>query len=138
MSGLAAILAGHHPVGVHRWHAHFAVADVRHAVEHAHWRFAYVDGALAQTKAEVLAALGESLAFPGHFGRNLDALNDCLRDVEEKTLLLWDDWAIVARQEPEGFEGLLAVLRGRAGDSPEFGVLLRGEGPDIDGVTSID
>ena len=33
MSGLAAVLAGHEPAGVYRWHAAFDVPEVRHTVE---------------------------------------------------------------------------------------------------------
>ncbi len=35
----------------------------------------------AQTKEDLLSALAEELEFPSHFGRNWDALNDCLRDL---------------------------------------------------------
>ena len=34
--------------------------------------------------------LATSLAFPAYYGRNLDALNDCLTDICEPTLLVID------------------------------------------------
>lgn len=34
----------------------------------------------AATRKDVLQAFGEALAFPGHYGANLDALNDSLHD----------------------------------------------------------
>lgn len=40
------------------------------------------DCTAADSKAAVLAALGEGLHLPSHFGRNLDALYDCLTDLE--------------------------------------------------------
>ena len=79
MSGLAAVLAGHEPAGVYRWHAAFDVPEVRHTVEQTDHRFGYVDGWVAGTKAEVLAAIGEALGFPDTYGQNLDALEDSLR-----------------------------------------------------------
>ena len=40
------------------------------------------DCAAAHDKASVLAALGEGLKLPAHYGRNLDALYDCLTDLK--------------------------------------------------------
>lgn len=36
----------------------------------------------ADSKAEVLAALGKGLQLPDYYGKNLDALYDCLTDLE--------------------------------------------------------
>ena len=97
MSGLAKILAHHHDSGVYLWHAAFPPSEVEHAVEKAGWRFAYVDGWHDQTRKEFLAAIGAALGFPDHFGKNLDALNDSLRDLPGPTVLLWDGWCTLAR-----------------------------------------
>ena len=40
------------------------------------------DCAAAHDKASVLAALGEGLKLPAHYGCNLDALYDCLTDLK--------------------------------------------------------
>ena len=76
-------------------------------------------------------------SFPDYYGRNLDALWDCLTDLAEPTVLLWDGWGPFAHAEPEGFEALLTVLRDRSAARPPFSVLLRGAGPDVD-VPSLD
>lgn len=130
MSGLAAVLAGRQLPGVHRWESALDVADVRHAVEHAGWAFGYVDGAALDTVAAVLRAVGEALAFPEHYGRNLDALNDCLRDLARPTVLLWDAWGGVAHADPRRFTVLVDLLGNRAAGDPEVEVLLRGPGPE--------
>jgi RNAse (barnase) inhibitor barstar len=134
VSGLAAILAGHLDRGVYRWHAAFPSEEVAHAVEHAGWGFGYVDGWQHQTKAEFLAAIGEALAFPGHYGRNLDALNDCLRDLEVSTVLLWDGWATLAREDAAAFAAVRSIL---GEHTATLTTLLRGEGPELD-VPSLD
>jgi RNAse (barnase) inhibitor barstar len=36
----------------------------------------------------VLAAIARALSFPAHFGHNQDALIDCLRDVDDRALVL--------------------------------------------------
>lgn len=129
MSGLAAVLAGRHTPGVHRWESALDVAAVQHAVEHAGWAFGYVDGVGLETRAEVLRAIGSALAFPAHYGANLDALNDCLRDLPTRTVLLWDAWSGFARAEPTRFRVVVEVLGDRGATDPAVEVLLRGEGP---------
>lgn len=129
MSGLAAVLAGRHPTGVHRWESALETAEVRHAVEHAGWAFGYVDGAALADLSGVLRAIGEGLAFPAHYGRNLDALNDCLRDLPGPTVLLWDAWGGFARAEPRRFGVVTRVLGERDAGDPPLEVLLRGPGP---------
>lgn len=137
MSGLAAVLAGRHAPGVLRWHAAFAPDDVAHTVTHAGWGFGHLDGVTASTKVEVLSALGRVLAFPSYYGENLDALADCLADLD-RTVLLWDEWAYLARADEGAFQAVLDVLEERADDtSRPFVVLLRGDGPDLD-VPSLD
>ncbi|HWJ66238.1 MAG TPA: barstar family protein [Nocardioides sp.] len=130
MSGLAAVLAGRHDPGVHRWESGLDVADVRQAVEHAGWRFAYVDGAGLEALPDVLRRIGEALAFPATYGQNLDALNDSLRDLPGRTVLLWDAWSGLARAEPRRFAVLVAVLGRRDAAGPAVEVLLRGAGPE--------
>lgn len=152
MSGLAGVLAGHIAPGVYRWHAAFDVADVRHTVEHAGWRFGYVDGWRAQTKSEFLTAIGETFTFPDHYGHNFDALTDCLREVATKAVsgdmpgavpgvvLLWDGWGPFAVDDPRGFALARQVLADRVASTSagSFVVLLRGEGPEPAGITSLD
>lgn len=42
-----------------------------------------IDGRGAVDKAALMARLAAELRFPNHFGHNLDALFDCLRDLDE-------------------------------------------------------
>jgi RNAse (barnase) inhibitor barstar len=139
VSGLAGLLAGHHPPGVYQWHAAVGPEDVRHAVEKAGARFAYVDGWTHQGKSELLEALADALAFPESFGHNFDALADCLRDIDgDPLVLLWDGGGPLARSDRRAFDVAADILAGRTteGRSP-MSVLLRGEGPEID-VPSLD
>lgn len=129
MSGLAAVLAGRHAPGVHRWESALDVDSVRHAAEIAGWGFGYVDGVGLDARADVLRALGDALAFPDHYGDNLDALNDCLRDLSGPTVLLWDAWSGFARAEPRWFRLVVEVLGERGAADPAVEVLLRGAGP---------
>jgi hypothetical protein len=136
MSGLAAVLAGRHDAGVHRWHNALHVPDVQHAVEHAGWTFGYVDGVALESKQEILGAISTALDCAEH--ADVDALDKCLGDLSERTVLLWDGWGSLARADESTFESVCRVLRSRADSNPCLEVLLRGPGPDEMGIESLD
>lgn len=133
--GLEHLLAGRTPPGVYRWHSSLSEQDAAAAAERAGWRLARL-GRVVDTREEALAALGETLGFPEHYGRNLDALWDCLRDLPAPTILLWDGWGRLARSAGSDVRRLLGVLGDRAAQGG-FAVLLRGDGPDL-GIPVLD
>lgn len=137
MSGLAGVVAGHIKPGVYRWHAAFQPPEVQHTVEHAGWNFGYVDGWHDQSKTEVLQAVGAALEFPDRYDGNLDGLWDCLTELSEPTVLLWDGWGCLARSDEDAFQKMMRLFADRAQTGPPFAALLRGEGPDVD-VPSLD
>ena len=49
--------------------------------------YALIDGALIETREQLHETLARQLAFPEHYGRNLDALFDCLSDIHEDSEL---------------------------------------------------
>ena len=140
MSGLAGLLAGKVDPGVYRWHTELAAADLSESVTGAGWSLAQIAD-VAETKDEVLSAIGSALGFPAHFGRNLDALWDSLRDLSAPTVLLWETWGSAAYADRDGFDRIVRVLQDRAAeiseDRPAFTVLLRGDGPETD-LTDLD
>lgn len=143
MSGLAAVLAARHEPGVFRWHAAFEATEVGHAVEHAGWRFGHLDAWPTDSKAEFLERVGPALGFPDTFGKTLDALADSLSDIGSDgvgTVLLWDGWGPFAHTDEAGFADVMKVLNARAVDESRgpFVVLLRGDGPELPAVTSLD
>ncbi|WP_170219432.1 barstar family protein [Nocardioides litoris] len=123
MSGLAGLLAGRVAPGAWTWRATYDAEEVRRAVEGAGRPFAHLDGVRVESVPELHGALAEALGFPEWYGRNLDALAECLRDVPAETVLLWDSWAPLARAEPRVFTLAVDLLGER------LSVLLRGEGP---------
>ncbi len=141
MSGLAGILAGRREPGIFRWHGAFDTPDVQHTVEHAGWRFVYLDGWGGESKEEFLEGITKAFGFAADAARNFDALADALADVGvgDSAVLLWDGWGPFARADERAFSVALSVLgtRVNADRGGKFTVLLRGEGPDL-GVRSID
>lgn len=142
MSGLAALLAGRVPTGTYRWHGGFDVADVRHTVEHAGWAFVPLDGVRIESKEEFLEAAGAALELPEHAKDSFDALGDLLQDLDpdKGTVVLWDSWGPFARADENAFKVALTVLgtRVNAERKAPFAVLLRGDGPEPSGVSSLD
>lgn len=62
----------------------YRVEDLMQAAENAGQHFLYADLSAAQSKQEVLDKIAESFLFPSHFGKNLDALYDCMTDLVHK------------------------------------------------------
>lgn len=83
-----------------------------------------------RTRDDVHAALAEALSFPGYHGHNLDALDDCLRDVAEfeygsdpaaaGTVLAIDDGDRLVAIDPEFAHAVLDSYAGAA----QYGALL--------------
>jgi len=80
------------------------------------WDVAVVPGA-ADDDA-LWDGLASALGLPGWFGRNLDALDEVLRDHVGPTALVLARWRVYARARPERFAVLLHLLRDWATPDP--------------------
>ncbi len=129
---LGSVFAADLVPGVHRWSSALDVAYVRGVIRRGGWRFAHLDGAQAVTVADFHLAIAAALCFPPYYGRNLDALAECLDDCDGSQVLLWDDWGDFARAEPR----VAAIAIDLLGAS-EVTTLLRGDGPSVPGVTPL-
>lgn len=68
-----------------------------------------------RTKSQFLGLLGRTLSFPSWFGRNWDALEDCLTDlswIEAPGLLIHvEGFSTYANADPDGFIILLDIFK---------------------------
>ncbi|MGH3853656.1 MAG: barstar family protein [Pseudonocardiaceae bacterium] len=62
------------------------------------------------SKAEALEAIGVALSFPAWYGRNLDALHDCLADLSGEHVLVWVGHRQLEADDPNAYQAILAVL----------------------------
>jgi RNAse (barnase) inhibitor barstar len=63
----------------------FRVEDLLEAAQAQGQHFLYASLAQADSKQDVLDALADGFMFPAHFGKNLDALYDCMTDLVHKS-----------------------------------------------------
>src|SRR5688500_17207850 len=82
----------------------YRVDDLMDTAQAVGQHFLYANLSSAQSKQEVLESIAESFLFPPHFGKNLDALYDCMTDLVHK-----------AGQQP----GFIVVLE-QLPDNPRF------------------
>ena len=63
----------------------YRVEDLQEAAQSVGQHFLYANLTAAQTKQDVMEAIAESFLFPSHFGKNLDALYDCMTDLVNRS-----------------------------------------------------
>lgn len=109
-------------------------------VQEARRRGAYahvVDGVHMRDKLSVMDGIAAAMSFPDWFGRNLDALYDCLTDLgwlpSGEHVLIWVSSGTLAAADPKGYLAIRSVLSdaqramGTAAERPDdrqFTVLL--------------
>jgi RNAse (barnase) inhibitor barstar len=67
-------------------------------------RVVRLDGSRIDSKDGLLTAVATALAFPHYFGHNWDALDECLGDIEEPTVVEWVEASSFARADPASYE----------------------------------
>ncbi|PPE66241.1 barstar family protein [Caldimonas caldifontis] len=98
----------------------FRVEDLMRAAQDTGQHFLYANLGQAQTKQEVLEGIAEAFLFPAHFGKNFDALYDCLTDLVNKSgpqpgfIVVLEQIPDNPRFDREAREQLLDVFRDAA------------------------
>ena len=78
----------------------------------------------ARSTPELYRALATALTLPAWFGANLDALWDCLADLQRPTALVLTGWDGFARAEPGDALRFLDLFAERTRQDPAFVVVL--------------
>ena len=98
----------------------FRVAELQQEAARLGQHFLYSYCAEAVTKQQVLASIAESFCLPKHFGKNFDALADCLTDLPHKCgpqpgfLVVLEQLPNTPKFDKEARETLLDVFRDAA------------------------
>lgn len=91
------------------------VSDAAHALAEARGQraLAHLVGPVT-SKADALDAIGVAMGCPSWYGRNLDALYDCLVDLSWQPagahVLIWSGHRQLQTADPDGYRAVLAVL----------------------------
>lgn len=98
----------------------YRVSDLQEAAQGLGHHFLYANLAEAQSKQDVLDLIGAQFTLPSHFGKNFDALYDCMTDPLHKSGLQ-PGFIVVLEQIPahvkfdkEAREQLLDIFRDTA------------------------
>lgn len=124
--------------GVIRWTADVPVSALEDAAAELGRRSVLLDGNDVEDRQSFLRLCEVAFALPEWFGRNWDALEECLTDLDEPAgvVVLWTDWALFAESEPDEYATALDVFDGAARtlgiDGTPFAVLLIGDDEDVD------
>ena len=96
------------------------VEDLMDAAQGASQHFLYANLTTAQSKQDVLEGIAQAFMFPAHFGKNLDALYDCMTDLVHKSgsqpgfVVVLEQLPDNPRFDREAREQLLDVFRDAA------------------------
>lgn len=117
---LADVLDGRTPPGVLSWPAARPVADALAAARAVGWQAALLDLEGAADKADFMDRAAAALRLPEWFGRNWDALADCLTDLSwcparGGRLLAVRAWQGYAAADPDGWHAAEGVLADAVG-----------------------
>ena len=98
----------------------YRVDDLMKAAEAAGQHFLYANLSQAQSKQDVLEQIAAAFTFPVHYGKNLDALYDCMTDLVHKSgqqsgfVVVLEQLPDNPRFDREAREQLLDVFRDAA------------------------
>jgi len=96
------------------------ICDLQDAAAALGHHFLYANLAHAQTKQDVLELIATQFTFPPHFGKNFDALYDCMTDPLHKSgpqpgfVVVLDQIPVTPKFDKEVREQLLDIFRDAA------------------------
>ena len=98
----------------------FRVQELQDAATQLGQHFLYANLSSAQSKQDILDMVAAQYTFPAHFGKNFDALYDCLTDLVHKSgpqpgfIVVLEQIPALAKFDKEAREQLLDIFRDTA------------------------
>ena len=98
----------------------FRVQDLQETAQALGQHFLYANLAAAQSKQDVLDLIAQQFMLPAHFGKNFDALYDCMTDPVHKSgpqpgfIVVLEQIPSTAKFDKEAREQLLDIFRDTA------------------------
>ena len=98
----------------------FRVPELQDAATQLNQHFLYANLSNAQSKQDILDMIASQSTFPAHFGKNFDALYDCMTDMVHKSgpqpgfIVVLEQIPAHAKFDKEAREQLLDIFRDTA------------------------
>ena len=116
------------------------IEELEADAEKLDWRCVVLDGAEVEDRESFLQMCDEAFGLPDWFGMNWDALEECLIDLDlgedDAVWGAWSSWGLLVETEPKALGTAVDILGGAvrswASDGVAGGVVLVGEGPDVE------
>jgi len=117
--------------------SHAAPREVQAAAKRAKFAFFHIEGKNIARKEQLLNHVATALRFPGYFGDNWDALEECLADMEwidaPGYVIYYDHIDVLLAAHPDQFATFVEICRDAVGSWKEDGtamvILLSGATP---------
>lgn len=121
------------PPGLYRWLPPVEMPALVEGIEQLGWHLFRLDGRRARNKASFLQAATAAMHFPGYFGRNWDAFEECINDLSwapaRGYVLIYEHVWWLACEQPAAWRTAQAILHEAccnwASQDTPFLVLLR-------------
>ena len=91
-----------------------------------------INGGEIRSKEELHDTFSEQCGFPDWYGRNLDALHDCLTDIREPLLIRIENYGDLEKNLPVYARLLVRVLRHSCADNAYLSFTADRDCPDDD------
>jgi hypothetical protein len=103
-----------HPSGVYRLITRKRPAPILTMITDWGWYAGYINGKEVNDKRAFLLAAGSALAFPAYYGRNWDAFEEMVRDLDwlraPGYVILYDYVYRFAAHQPDAWQTALSIL----------------------------
>jgi len=102
--------------GIYRLGSRMRANSAMEALQAEGWQGFYIDGNEVENKKTFLTVCGAALKFPGYFGGNWDAFEECINDMDwiaptKGYVLLYDQVARFARKDPDEWKMAYNILQ---------------------------
>jgi RNAse (barnase) inhibitor barstar len=108
MNTILDILQGEVAPNIHQIRINMTETELAELAQSHNCQVFYIDGRNITNKPDFLAKIAVTMNFPDYFGKNWDALQDCITDIDccedFQYLIVYDHWQNFANNNPKDWQ----------------------------------
>lgn len=108
MNTILDILRGEVAPNIHQISVNMTETELAELATSHNCQLFYIDGRNINNKADFLVKIADVMNFPDYFGKNWDALQDCITDLDWSAdfqyLIVYDHWQNFANNHPKDWQ----------------------------------